>query len=68
MPDIDELLDKNPDVREIFESNREKLSRLPDVKKLPYRLAVPYGSRRPVEPMVDVGGGERRPKASYVTR
>ena len=68
MPDIDELLEKNPDVREIFERNREKLSGLPQVTKPTYRLAVPYGSRRPVTPLEDVVGSEKRPKASYVDR
>lgn len=68
MPDIDELLEKNPDVRKIFERNQEKLSRLPGIRKSTYGLAVPYGSRRPVTPLADVVDSEKKPKASYIAR
>ncbi len=62
MLDIDELLEKNPSVREIFEKNQEKLANLPEVEKPPYRLAVPYAGRRLT---TETDNSEPRPKASY---
>ncbi len=61
----DELLEKNPDAREVFKKNQEKIANLPKVKKPGYRLAVPYANRRRTS---DVDRDEPRPKASYTIR
>lgn len=63
MLDIDALLEKNPDVRRVFEKNQALLSKCPPAEKAKYRLACPYGARRPVD---DTPVSEPKPKARYV--
>ena len=63
MLDNDALLEKDLDVRRIFDKNQALLSKCPPVKKAKYRLGHPYGSRRPVD---DTPVRQPRPKASYV--
>ena len=62
MLDINELIEKNPDVREVFEKNQALLSKCPPAKKAKYRLGNPFGSRRPVD---DTPLSQPRPKASF---
>ena len=38
MLDINELIEKNPEVREVFEKNQALLSKCPPAKKAKYRL------------------------------
>ncbi len=63
---IDKLLEKNPDVQEIFKRNHEKLARLreilPEVEKPAYRLGLPYEDRHIIAGPDDV---KLRPKAGY---
>ena len=63
MLDIDALLEKNPDVRRVFEKNQALISKCPPARKAKYRLGCPYGARRPVD---DTPVSEPRPKARYV--
>ncbi len=60
MLDIDALLQKNPDVRKVFEKNQALLSKCPPAKKAKYRLGDPFGARRPVD---DTPVSQPRPKA-----
>ena len=53
MLDIDALLKKNPDVKEVFERNQAILENLPPVKKHGYRIGLPYGARQPVTEQQD---------------
>lgn len=48
---IDELLQKNPDVKEIFEENARKLvdSQVTIRKGTKYGLALPYEGRQPLQ-------------------
>ena len=62
MVDINELLEKNPKAREVFEKNQALLSKCPPVKKAKYRLGDPYAARRPVD---DTPLSQPRPKASF---
>ena len=63
MVDINELLEKSPEAREVFEKNQALLSKCPPVKKAKYRLGNPFGSRRPVD---DTPVSQPRPKARYI--
>ena len=63
MVDIKELLEKNPEVREVFEKNQVLLSKCPPAKKAKYRLGDPYAARCPVD---DTPVSQPRPKASYI--
>ena len=63
MLDINELIEKNPEVREVFQKNQALLSKCPPAKKAKYRLGHPFGSRRPVD---DTSVRQPRPKASYI--
>ncbi len=60
MVDINELLEKNPEVREVFEKNQALLLKCRAAKKAKYRLGHHYGSRRPVD---DTPVSQPRPKA-----
>ncbi len=63
MLDVDGLLEKNPDAREVFEKNRAKLAGMPQAKKRGYQLGLPYGARRPIgEPRES----DPKPKARYI--
>ena len=62
MVDINELLEKNPEVREVFEKNQALLSECPPAAKARYRLGDPYGARRPAD---DTPLSQPRPKASF---
>ncbi len=62
MLDINELIEKNPKAREVFEKNQALFSQCPPAKKAKYRLGDTYGSRRPVD---DTPVSQPRPKASF---
>ena len=62
--DIDALLKKNANVRDVFEKNKVLLSKCPPAKMAKYRLGDPYGARRPVDDIPVVS--QPRPKASYI--
>ncbi len=63
MLDINELIEKNPEVREVFEKNQALLSKCPPAKKAKYRLGDPYAARRPVD---HTPVSQPRPKARYI--
>ena len=48
MLDVNELLDKNPEAKEVFRKNEVKFAEINPTKKSEYRLGLPYGTRRPV--------------------
>lgn len=54
MLDINELLDKNPEAKEVFEKNEAKLAEIKPTKKSEYRIGLPYGTRRPVADSINV--------------
>lgn len=54
MLDINELLDKNPEAKEVFEKNEAKLAEIKPTKKAEYRIGLPYGTRRPVADSINV--------------
>ena len=62
MLDINELIEKNPEVREVFEKNQALLSKCPPAKKAKYRLGDPYRARRSAD---DTPLSQPRPKASF---
>ena len=53
MVEIDVLLEKNPDVKEVFEKNQTMLANTPRAKKSQYRLGFPYGDCRPISDSQD---------------
>ena len=46
MLDVDELLEKNPEAKEVFKKNEAKFAEINLTKKSEYRLGLPYGTRR----------------------
>lgn len=61
--EIDELLEKNPAVKEVFERNEAKVAEFKLRKKSEYRLGLPYGRRQ-----LTSGSQERFPPASHVKK
>ena len=62
--EIDELLEKNPTVKEVFEKNEAKVAEFKLRKKSEYRLGLPYGRRR----QLTSGSQERFPPAGHEKR
>ena len=63
MLDIDALLEKNPDVREVFDNNQALFSKCPPAEKAKYRLGDPYAARCPVD---ETPVSQPRPEASFL--
>ena len=54
MLDVNELFDKNPEAKKVFEKNEAKLAEFKPTKKSEYRIGLPYGTRRPVADSINV--------------